>query len=405
MSLYSSLRQVLAPFAAKIKGIQTGYDGTVYNTPGEAVRQQISDLHVLIGDEPGTAIQSSAIGYGEDSNVEDALDGLNGRLDQIEQGGSGLTTEAKAALLACFRGVVWRSDVDSDALYSALDIALNPPANLSNISAVYTQSGAVDVGANLDTLRNDLVVTAHFSDSTTEVVTVYTLSGSLSDVGTRTITVSYGGKTTTFTVNVTSSWTYIWDLTQSLTDKVNGRVAVASAGSGVDAPVITNDGLAFTAATQMLSLGDINLAGKIIEIDVVSMDFKGLTSAHVRFLSTMLANGAVGIAPVIYHKDNGWAAYIRSGTASSPAWTTTWTSTKDRNLFNGKTVKLVNGSESTDLYLDGELLRSLPKFTYEYGSNAQNVCIAGLPSYNQSGGDQCYDMVISSIRIKDVEEA
>jgi hypothetical protein len=53
MSLYSSLTQVLAPFAAKINGLLTGWDGTKYSTPGEAVRTQINDLHVLIGDVPG----------------------------------------------------------------------------------------------------------------------------------------------------------------------------------------------------------------------------------------------------------------------------------------------------------------------------------------------------------------
>lgn len=81
MSLYSSLTQVLAPFAAKINGLLTGWDGTKYSTPGEAVRQQIADLHVLIGDEPGKAISASAISYGE-SDVETALDGVNGRLTE-----------------------------------------------------------------------------------------------------------------------------------------------------------------------------------------------------------------------------------------------------------------------------------------------------------------------------------
>ena len=45
MSLYSSLTQVLAPFAAKINGLLTGYDGTEYSTPGEAVRTQIAEIH------------------------------------------------------------------------------------------------------------------------------------------------------------------------------------------------------------------------------------------------------------------------------------------------------------------------------------------------------------------------
>lgn len=96
MSLYSSLTQVLAPYAAKLNGLLTGWNGTTYSTPGEAVRQQIADLHVLIGDEPGTAIDSSAISYGEDSNVSDELDGLNERLGDL----SNLSTTAKNNLVA-----------------------------------------------------------------------------------------------------------------------------------------------------------------------------------------------------------------------------------------------------------------------------------------------------------------
>ena len=54
---------------------------------------------------------------------------------------------------------------------------------------------------SLDNLKSDLVVTANFADSTTQAVTGYTLSGTLAE-GTSTITVSYGGKTTTFNVTV-----------------------------------------------------------------------------------------------------------------------------------------------------------------------------------------------------------
>lgn len=77
-------------------------------------------------------------------------------------------------------------------------------ATLTGISAVYTQSGTVYEDTSLNSLKNDLVVTAHYDNSTTATVTDYTLSGSLS-VGTSTIVVAYGGKTTTFDVTVTWS--------------------------------------------------------------------------------------------------------------------------------------------------------------------------------------------------------
>jgi hypothetical protein len=83
MSLYESLSRVLAPFASRLNGLLTGYDGTTYSSPAEAVRTQISDLHVLIGDVPGAAIQASAVAY-NDSNVAAELDGVNGRLGDLK---------------------------------------------------------------------------------------------------------------------------------------------------------------------------------------------------------------------------------------------------------------------------------------------------------------------------------
>lgn len=76
---------------------------------------------------------------------------------------------------------------------------------LSSISAAYTQSGAVYVDTPLDTLKNSLVVTANYNDSSTDVIPAsgYTLSGTLS-VGTSTITVTASGKTATFSVTVTA---------------------------------------------------------------------------------------------------------------------------------------------------------------------------------------------------------
>ena len=73
---------------------------------------------------------------------------------------------------------------------------------ISSISAVYTQGDTVVYPTtSLDSLKNNLVVTANYTNSTSTTVTGYTLSGTLTE-GTSTITVTYSGKTTTFTVNV-----------------------------------------------------------------------------------------------------------------------------------------------------------------------------------------------------------
>ena len=125
--------------------------------------------------------------------------------------GSGLTEAVKVALLACFEKVAW-IDEDGQDYYDALYNALYPPADLVSVSAVFTQGSAVIYDTDsLDTLKQYLVVTAHMSDSSTRTVTNYVLSGTLS-AGTSTITVTYGGKTTTFNVSVVSSVTYLFNL-------------------------------------------------------------------------------------------------------------------------------------------------------------------------------------------------
>lgn len=68
---------------------------------------------------------------------------------------------------------------------------------LQSISATYT-GGDVAVGTALTDLTG-ITVTAHYSDGSTATITDYTLSGTIAE-GSNTITVSYGGKTTTFTV-------------------------------------------------------------------------------------------------------------------------------------------------------------------------------------------------------------
>lgn len=117
-------------------------------------------------------------------------------------GGSGLTEDIKESLLQIAEKVTYVDEHGQD-YYDALYEAFYPPAGLVSISAVYTQSGTVYDTDSLNDLKADLVVTALYEDQTTETVTSYTLSGTLT-AGTSTITVSYGGKTTTFTVNVTA---------------------------------------------------------------------------------------------------------------------------------------------------------------------------------------------------------
>lgn len=126
--------------------------------------------------------------------------------DLAELEGGGLSDSAKQALLTCFQNVYWRNGDGQeycDALQEAL-YPVEPPATLSYITCVYTQSGAVYDTDSLNSLKANLVVTGHYSDDTTQTITGYTLSGTLTE-GTSTITVTYNGKTTTFDVTVSIS--------------------------------------------------------------------------------------------------------------------------------------------------------------------------------------------------------
>ena len=140
----------------------------------------------------------------EKSNLVGAINEVNEDVSDVKEeleNISGISDDVKVALLQIASKVAY-IDEDGQDYYDALESALYPPADLVSISAVYTQSGAVYDTDTLDSLKADLVVTALYSDQTTQTVTSYTLSGTLT-VGTSTITVSYGGKTTTFNVTVT----------------------------------------------------------------------------------------------------------------------------------------------------------------------------------------------------------
>lgn len=174
--------------------------------------------------------------------------------------GGGLSDTAKTLLIAILRNGIYSTD--QSANITALETELgssgesgggsgdsgesggddsgntDTEVTLSSISATYS-GGDVAVGTAVTDLTG-IVVTAWYSDGSTATVTDYTLSGEIVE-GSNTITVSYGGKTTTFTVtgvaesggvvamtapmNEGSATQYIYsdDGTTALNDPWNGR--------------------------------------------------------------------------------------------------------------------------------------------------------------------------------------
>jgi hypothetical protein len=119
---------------------------------------------------------------------------LTGATVSITMGGNDITASAYN------NGTISIASVTGNIVITVTAVAVT----LSSISAVYTQSGTLYNTDSLDSLKTDLVVTATYSDTSTQTVPSadYALSGTLT-AGTSTITVTYSGKTTTFTVTVT----------------------------------------------------------------------------------------------------------------------------------------------------------------------------------------------------------
>lgn len=191
--------------------IQDAVDDYLDNHGGGVLPSGGQNGQALVSNGQGGAVWGVApfaLPSGGQSGQALLSDGAGGAVWGTQQSsGSGLTEEVKQALLDCFENVAWANDEGQthyQALYDALYPAA-PPASLVRISAVFNQGQHVIYETDsLNSLKPYLTVTAHYSDGSTQTVTNYTLSGTLT-VGTSTIIVSYRDKTTTFTVAVSAS--------------------------------------------------------------------------------------------------------------------------------------------------------------------------------------------------------
>lgn len=132
--------------------------------------------------------------------IEEDIADIKADLEELK-GNSGLTEEMKQALLQIASKVAY-IDEHGQEYYDDLYDSFYP--NISSISCLYNQSGTVYSTTTLDSLKDDLTVTAHYSNGTTARLSDsdYSLSGTLT-TGTSTIIVTYGNLTTSFTVTVT----------------------------------------------------------------------------------------------------------------------------------------------------------------------------------------------------------
>lgn len=207
---------------AELADIRVDVDGNTHDSAGAAVRAQVGSL------KSDLSQLSEEIGN--------------------QTGGSGLTADLKSALKTYFTDmqtlfiqVVYKTDsnlsmtmvANAQAVVTALDTngeSGDTEKTLSSISATYT-GGNIPVGTNVSDLTG-IVVIATYSDSSTQVVTGYTLSGEIVE-GENVITVTYEGLTATFTVTgYVASTDEEWTVVREIGDNYISGALSTSAGDG-----------------------------------------------------------------------------------------------------------------------------------------------------------------------------
>lgn len=204
---------------------------------------------------------------------------------------AGVTADLKSALLQLASKVAYIDD-NGQNYYDDLYNALYP--NAQSITCVYTQSSTVYSTDTLDSLKDDLVVTAHYSDSTTEVLksSDYTLSGTLT-AETSTVIVTYGNLSTSFTVTVTASY----PITNTLAHVINSNVAT-SIGQGASYSATLTADTYYDISTVSVTMGGVDVTNTVYsdgEITIASVTGDIVITATAYIYKYDSSEGILGI--------------------------------------------------------------------------------------------------------------
>lgn len=112
----------------------------------------------------------------------------------------------KNALIQLLQSVAFTSG-NSATLIANLVTAMNSHGNIVSLQASYTQVTPIYTFDSLDDIKQDLVVTGIYEDGYSELLTDYTLSGTIA-AGTQQITVMYGTLSTSVSVLVQYKWSF-----------------------------------------------------------------------------------------------------------------------------------------------------------------------------------------------------
>lgn len=222
---------------------------------------------------------------------------------------SGYTLDGAAVLI-----IMGTDDITSSAYNDGTILIPSVLDNLSitlsaveivviSISALYTQTREVYIDDTLDSLKQDLVVTALYSDGTTKPILDYTLSGTLVE-GSSVITVSYLNCTTTFVVDV-SSKIKTFNITNNLIGVINSNPAISiDENTPYEAIIAAREGYTLNNASVLITMsgvditssaymngniyipavtGDVNIVIEAVEISLTAISATYTPSGTVHF--------------------------------------------------------------------------------------------------------------------------
>lgn len=365
-----------------------------------------------LSDESENPVQNKVINR-EISEIKADLGALDEKVDSMT---GVLTPEIKEALLACIAHLGWDHS-DDKQYYDALEEALYAD-NVSSIEAVLSLgTHTVYTTDNIESLRNFLTVTAHYTDETSAVVTGYELEGDISTAGTCEVTVKYGRtKRTTVSITVANNPTgilYEWDFTrgqEGLMDLRQGVTCTLEKSSDVDTlPTLDSNGVTFTNAqvvkllSEDVQTGNL-LFGKTIQVDVTSYTpaaaTTGINNRLILFADDDEQYGPPGVKKwtdgFICHKNDGkWKIYNGQG------WSTNaFSDMNSREAISGHTIGLyINSSGTCKLYVDGTSKGTVS------GANLRKSHLYGFALGSWSVIGALYNATIAGVRIYNGEVA
>lgn len=200
-----------------------------------------------------------------------------------------------------------------------------------------------------------------------------------------------------------------WDFTKSMVDEKKGVEATIVSGTGYR----DSGGFHFSDEEASLWLVQIDMRGKILEIDVAEMSI-GDNSKDVPFIS----NSASYIPSAAYFNtmgtlknetvngQGGWYAYLNNnGDGSSMKVYRIWSELQNnKTIFDGKTVRVSYGKSSgiIKLWVDGQFIQQIngayfridaPSYSNVMlmigeplnGGNLTGTIITGVRIYNGGG--------------------